>query len=490
MELGMAEIEQSGRRKQNPHLDNWRAIPNSPQEEAFNCAAFEVLYGGAAGGGKSTLLLGLSRYHHKASLLLRRTFPQLEDSLILKSKEFFNPNFYNGGKHIWNFSDNRRIRFGHLEYDKDVYQYQSAEFDLIGFDELTQFTKTQYEYMLSRARTTDRAQIVQVVSCTNPGGEGNDWVMERWAAWLDETYPHPAKPGEVRWFKRNAEGREVETAVNDPDGLSRTYIPAKLKDNPYLDDEYRKRLNLLPEPLRSQLLNGDWKAGQTDDAYQVIPREWIRAAMERWKNSPRPTWAISAIGIDCARGGSDKHVIAERRRNWFAPLRKFPGAVVKDGDDALTLLHDIPIGDAPVNIDVIGIGSSVYDTAKKKYKAVPVNVAEGAGENRTDKSGLFCFANKRAEYAWELREALDPKGGAELMLPDDPELLGDLCAMRYKIVANKIKIELKEDIKARLGRSPDCGEAVILANADTQAATGKSMFYSASRTRAEAMGAR
>lgn len=486
----MAEIEQSGRRKQNPHIEKWQPIPDSPQDDAFNCEAFEVLYGGAAGGGKSSLLLGLSRYRHKASLLLRRTFPQLEDSLILKSKEFFDQNFYNGGKHVWSFPDNKRIRFGHLEYDKDVYQYQSAEFDLIGFDELTQFTKMQYQYMISRARTTDRKQTVQVFSCTNPGGEGNDWVMERWAPWLDETYPNPAKPGEIRWFKRGESGSEEETAANDPDALSRTYIPARLKDNPYLDDEYRKRLQLLPEPLRSQLLNGDWKAGQIDDAYQVIPREWIKAAMERWRNSSKPTWTISAVGVDCARGGSDKHVIAERRRNWFAPLRKFPGAVVKDGDDALTLLHDIPIGDAPVNIDVIGIGSSVYDSTKKRYKAVPVNVAEGADENKTDKSGLFSFVNKRAQYAWELKEALDPNSGIDLMLPDDQELLGDLSAMRYKVVSNRIKIELKEEIKSRLGRSPDCGEAVILANANTQVVTGKSFFHSVSRTQAEAMGVR
>lgn len=440
----------------------WRPT-RGPQERAFNSKCFEVLYGGAAGSGKTDLLLGLARLRHKSSLLLRRTFPQLEDTLIIRSLQLFgNSGDYNRSKHVWEFPDGCRIRFGHLENDKDVYQYQSAEFDLIGFDELTQFSRWQYEYLLSRARTTSRVQLVQVVSCTNPGGDGNDWVMERWAPWINQNYHMPAQPYEVRYFVRDDDGNERET--NDRiTGKSRTFIPARLGDNPYLGEDYKYTLSLLPEPLRSQLLHGDWRAGQIDDPYQLIPRDWVLSAVDRWRNREQPTTSISAVGVDCARGGDDKHVMAERRGNWFAELRKYPGSIVKTGQDALNLLRDIAIGNAPVNIDVIGIGSSVYDFARESYNAVAVNVAESADKQATDRSGKFGFVNKRAQYYWKLREALDPENGENLALPDDPELIFDMCSMRYSVQSNGIKIEAKDAIIRRRGKSPDCAEAVMLA---------------------------
>jgi hypothetical protein len=171
-------------RRSSRNVSRFSPLPG-PQTEAFNCDTFEELWGGSAGSGKSILLLGAARLKHKSSLLLRRTYPQLEDTLILKSRDIYgDPRYYNSSKHVWEFPDGCRIRFGHLEHEDDVYQYQSAEFDLIGFDELTQFTKFQYEYLLSRARTTTKGQKVQVMSCTNPGGEGNDWVVARWAVAL------------------------------------------------------------------------------------------------------------------------------------------------------------------------------------------------------------------------------------------------------------------------------------------------------------------
>lgn len=449
------------KRKVEPEKPYCKYAPLAgPQTMAYESGAFETLFGGSAGPGKSTLLLILARMKHRKSLLLRRTYPELEDTLILKSKEIYgSPDFYNASKHVWNFEDGCRIRFGHLEHEKNVFSYQSAEFDLIGFDELTQFSKQQYTYLLSRARSTDKGQRIRILSCTNPGGEGNDWVMERWAAWLDDTYPKPAQPGELRYFKRLPNGNEVETTVSDKDGMSRTFIPAKLIDNPYLGDEYRRTLNLLPEPYRSQLLHGDWKAGNVDDAYQVIPREWVKAAMARWRQMPTPDGKLSGIGIDVSRGGQDQTVIARRRGNWFAPLDKYPGSMIVDGQSVVSLLVDTP-NDVEINIDVIGVGASAYDLAKEKFLAVPINWANRS--EAKDKSGKFGFINKRAEHWWKLRELLDPEGGKNIALPDDPELFGDLCAPRYRVQSNGIRIESKEEIKDRIGRSPDCGDAVVL----------------------------
>jgi hypothetical protein len=432
-----------------------------PQTKAYFSEAFEVLYGGEAGTGKSDLLLGVASEHHNV-LILRRTFPELESSIIPRSQEIYgNRGRYNESKHVWKFTGGHRIQFGHLENEKSIHQYQSAAYDYIGFDELTQFTKLQYLYLFSRCRSSRKGQRKRMIGATNPGGIGNDWVIERWAAWLDETHPNPAKPGELRWYKADADGKDIETTADDPDGVSRTFIPAKRKDNAYLGPDYERVLNLLPEPYRSQLKDGSWTAGLIDDAYQVCPRVWVKAAMARWTPRENPG-RLTRIGEDVARGGDDKTVLAKLYREWFDQLEKHPGITTPDGHTGAAILIPHLIGGGLANIDVIGVGASVYDVARGAgLKVIGVNFA-----NRTDGrdgSGQLGFANVRAEAYWRLREALDPNSGIDLALPPDPELLGDLVAPRWRMSAGGIQIEDKEDIKKRIGRSPDCGDAVVLA---------------------------
>ena len=438
------------------------APQSKPQWQALLSPAFETLYGGAAGGGKSQALIGLALLCHRSSLLLRRTYPELEDSLILQSKEFYGDSrHYNGTRYVWQFPNGQRIRFGHVQRDEHVHSYQSAQFDLIGFDELTQFSKFQYEYLLSRARSVVPGQRVRVMGCTNPGSEGNDWVMERWAAWLDEKYPSPAAPGELRWFKREEDGHEVEADAEDPDARSRTFIPALLQDNPYLGDDYRKTLMMLPEPFRSQLLRGDWKAGQVDSAYQVIPTAWVKLAQARW-TAQRPSGAQTCVGVDVARGGKDQTVLSRRYGTWFAAMEKHAGPSTPDGPSVAGLMAKALVDDGYANVDVIGIGASAFDSARSQGLAVvPVNFA--AKSEATDRSGQLHFVNLRAEAYWRMREALDPEKGEHLALPPDQELLGDLTAPRWAMRAGGVQVESKEEIIKRLDRSPDCGDAAVLA---------------------------
>lgn len=457
-----------------PHPDN------HPQIEAYFSPAFETLYGGAAGGGKSDLILGLARTMHQRSLLLRREFPELERSLISRSLEFFgDKKYYNGGKHAWNI-DGRRIEFGHMEnigtpqVPGDEGSYASAPYDLIAFDQLEQFPQYAYEFMLSRARSADTKQRVRVVSSANPVGENIIWIMNRWRAWLiDGT----AKAGEILYYKRDEQGNDIQTEASDPDAVSRTFIPAGLKDNPYLGDDYRKTLNSLPEPLRSALLNGDWQASLTDDAYQVIPRAWIRAAMARWTESPPDSEKDKPliVGGDIARGGDDKTVNAPRRGVWFDRLQKHSGRSTPDGQSVVALWSVLLAGGGTVNADVIGIGASAYDIARERGLQVrPINFSEGS--HAVDKSGTLSFINKRAECYWRAREALDPTNGKDIALPPDSELEADLCTPRWIPQSNGIKIESKEDIKKRLGRSPDCADAVVLALAETISASDMIAF--------------
>lgn len=469
-----------------PHPDN------APQVEAYFTPAFETLYGGAAGGGKSDLLLGLARTMHRRSLLLRRTFPDLERSLISRALEFFgDQRCYNGGKHIYNI-DSRRIEFGHMEtvgtpqIPKDEAQYASAPYDFIGFDQLEQFPQYAYEFMFSRARSADPNQRVRIVASANPVGEGVEWITRRWSAWLGDN-PR-AKPCEILYYKRDEAGNDVETTADDSDGLSRTFIPAGLKDNPYLGDDYRRTLSNLPEPLRSALLNGDWKASITDDAYQVIPRAWVRAAMNRWTEKPPESEAVKplVLGNDIARGGDDNTTIAPRRGVWFDRIEKKPGRLTATGAQVVKLLIEyletrglamrtdktieypdlkmtLPIvkSSTVINLDVIGIGSSAYDAARVHgLNAKPINFAERS--TATDKGGTLHFINFRAFAYWSFRELLDPANGNNAMLPPDQELESDLCAPRWVSQSNGIKIESKEEIKKRIGRSPDCGDAEVL----------------------------
>ena len=457
----------------------WKPQPG-PQTLAFESDAFETLYGGAAGGGKSDLLLGLARSEHRSAVVFRQTYPMLQDALIPRSQEIYGATgTYNENRHAWQFPDGCVIRFRHLMRESNLNSYQGSAFDFIGFDESTQFRYIVYIYLFSRCRTTIPGQRCRVLAATNPGGEGNEWTMDRWAAWLNPDHPNPAKPGELRWFvMAHQKGKnalvDLETPGPEPftdpvtretlHPKSRTFIPARLSDNRYLGQDYLATLQMLPEPYRSQLMNGDWTAGLMDDATQVIPSAWIKAAMARWADQvPRGT-RLSAIGVDCARGGDDEMVVMPRYENWFAKPLTIAGAHVPDAPTALR--HIVPIvssqGSATINVDVIGVGSSVYDLGLMQgLDMEAINAAEASGER--DRSGTLRLANKRAELWWRMREALDPASGLNLALPPDPKLSADLKAPRWDLRAGGIQIESKDSIRERIGRSTNQGDAAVMA---------------------------
>lgn len=218
------------------------------QQKFINSEAFETLFGGAAGGGKSygqlvDALLYALKYKKSKQIIFRSTFADLEKSLIRVSLEVYPLSIadYNSSKHTWKFQNGSIIDFGYIQYEKDVYQYQSAEYDVIRFDELTHFTKFMYTYMISRCRGAN-PYPKRIKSSTNPGGVGHTWVKER--------FIDIGNPNTVHTCKLET-GQEV----------TRIFIPSLVTDNKFMlsyDPDYIKRLDALPEKERKALKYGDW----------------------------------------------------------------------------------------------------------------------------------------------------------------------------------------------------------------------------------------
>jgi phage terminase large subunit len=253
--------------------DHYQPFPR--QEEFHKSPAKYRLFGGAAGPGKTKALLweAIRQANENAgvdTLLLRRTFPELESSLLSYFRRDVPRNLYlrfNDSKHIVTWKNGSTTRFGYSASENDVYQYQGAEFVFIGIDELTHFTLRQWQFLTSRNRCPVSKATPNMAGATNPGNTGHAWVK---ALWVD---------------KRPAPGME-QAGEYDPNDYA--FIRATVRDNPiYANDEsYLKTLRALPRALRQAFLDGDWDvfAGQYFDAFDrarhVLPSQSV--AFENW----------------------------------------------------------------------------------------------------------------------------------------------------------------------------------------------------------------
>lgn len=500
------EREKRRRRVTAVHSPIWQPNPDHPdrpntQRLALESQADILGLSGTAGWGKSHLALGLAATQHYHSVIFRRIFKNLR-GLIEDSRVLFNADgrdhlkdSFNESLHRWSLDGGRMIEFEAMQYEHDKFNQRGRPRDLFVFDEATEFSRSQVEFSLGWMRSARPGQRCRALFPFNPPTDENGvWVIDYFLPWIAYLFPdkfqhpNPAAPGELRWYA-TIDGKEVECQDGRPFDhkgemirpLSRSFLFGTLEDNPYLrDTNYATVLQSMPEPLRSQLLYGDFAATSKANRWQVIPTAWVQLAQRRWMESEKPNIPLSGVGVDLVRGGKDAFALAKRFGWWFAEVMKVPGVNVEDGPAAAGLMFHALEDEKHIGyitMDIIGVGSSGYDSAKVMWpgKVYGLNVAEGSSYVAMSKTNppapLFRMKNKRAEMYWRMREALDPANGKDYALPPGNELLADLCAARYEVLAGGvIQIEKKEAIKERLGRSPDVGEAVLLSDfAPTQA---------------------
>jgi hypothetical protein len=294
---------------------SWQPHPG-PQTEFCSRGEFEVLYGGAAGGGKTDCLIAEAsrdienpKYN---GLILRRTFPQLQE-IIDRCFQWYPGlgGIYRSTEHRWYFPSGAKINLGHMQHGPDKYSYQGKEYSTICFDECTQFESDQYLYLFSRCRSTEPELRPRVLSTTNPGGISHRFFKER--------FIDIGPPG--------------VTYIDTSTGLSRVFIPGKLTDNPTLlesDPTYVSRLQALPNLERMRLLEGVWDLFEGQVFRELsqrvhgcdpfpIPPEWEKFLSFDWGYSKPFSVGWYAVDFDgivyryrewygCQPGESDKGV--------------------------------------------------------------------------------------------------------------------------------------------------------------------------------------
>jgi len=482
-----------------------------PQMRAYFSEADQLGFGGAAGGGKTDLACGLALTAHQRVLYVRRQKVQTEGFVQRIAQILGTQDGYNSQKSIWH-TGSSLITIAGCDNPGDEKKQQGIARDLHIYDEVTEQREYQVRYMMGWNRTSDPNQRVRTIMCFNPPttAEGR-WVIRYYAPWIDRTAPKRADDGELLWMASIGDRPDVVVADHrpfvlhkgepvydfDPDDYkgaaatqiitpkSRTFINSRVTDNHYyMASGYISQLQSLPELLRAQMLHGDFHVGIEDDAQQLIPTAWVEAAMKRWRprNDKGP---MDSIGVDVSRGnmggtmgggGKDRTVIARRHGVWFDDFVSLKGLRVDDGPAVASQVLSHRRDNAVVHIDIVGVGTSPYDFLVANHvQTVGINGA--AKSMGSDASGQLRFTNLRSELYWRMREALDPANPHPIYLPDDAELLSDLTAPRWWLTPAGIQVEPKrgrprEDgqptgLVARLGRSPDRGDAAVYALVST-----------------------
>lgn len=484
----------------NPDNISEKALwsPNvGPQTRAFNSEADELLYGGAAGGGKTDLMLGLALSDmspHKKAIIFRRSYPELKD-IVIRARDILadtDAKFRGGNAMRFdNLPFGKSLELGSVATFSAAQKYKGRPHDLKLFDEVSDISESVYTFLIGWARTSDPDIHVRVVAAGNPPTNSDgEWVIRRWSPWIDKSHPNRAEPGELRWFATlDGEDREITPEFNEPGSRgeafeytdkmdktelikpkSRTFIPALLEDNPILmATDYKSILQNMPEPYRSQLLYGDFGLSQRADPWQVIPTEWVRLAQKRWAEGAEEglveklSQGNVTFGLDVAEGGADSTVLIKLTHPYVQWVQ-----YIKDEDTMkqADLVENLMRGNKriPIGVDSNGVGLGLFQ--RLRQKGMTVMGIKGSRESTyKDKSGNFEFNNTRCELWWRMRESFDPDSENPIAIPpSDKRLFAELVAPRYDLTpSGRVRVETQDQIKKKIGRSPDAANSLMYA---------------------------
>lgn len=427
-----AALEELARRRQaqaraqprnySPHA------PTEKQRAFIEHDGLEALYGGAAGGGKSdALLMSALRFIHipgYAALILRRTFPDLalKGAIMDRSHDWLRDTdaIWDAANKRWRFPSGATLTFGYLEHPGDETRYQSAEFQLIAFDEVTQFNKAQYTYMFSRLRKSGIDVPLRMRGATNPGGIGHAWVKDRFRVpdmVEDRIYVHPHEP--------------------------RVFFPAKLDDNPFVDREsYELALSQLESATRMQLRHGSWLQ---DKSSLVSAFDEDRDCVDTLPQLPAGMSWMSILGIDYGNVNATAFVV-QRFCIEFSDVVYTVESQKWNGLDPTAAAQYVSEwskrygGFVGMVGDVGGLGKGYVEEARNRW-ALPIEAAEkqnkygyikllnGAYENGKKKivrSGNEQLIKEKKEHVWkDGKQYIEEQPGSPNHLMD-----GDLYSWR------------------------------------------------------------
>lgn len=358
----------------------WCPLTPTDRQRAFLARTeMEVLFGGAAGPGKSTALLMAALEHVDvpgyAALILRRTYPDLAQpgGLMDVAHQWLADTAaeWSGVDKRWRFPSGATLSFGYIDTDRDRYRYQGGEYHTICYDELTQLREHWYTYLLSRLRRPKSCPVSDVPlrarSATNPGGVGQAWVAERWGIRED--------------------GTQDETAATDPEsGELRVFVPALLADNPHLDvAEYRRALSRLDATTRAQLERGQWVSDSTG---LVLPLR--RSSMVERGGLDPSTGRVArdlhrVIGVDLGASEVEETIgisiigwsPTTPQLVWVEHAEKHRGMMLSELARILRELEDRFSADAIVG-DEGALGAQMGRELRRRY-GIPIRAAKKSG---------------------------------------------------------------------------------------------------------------